>query len=34
MHRSVEQIIELQEKFNKDVDLAIETVTLSIGLRW
>jgi len=32
--RPVEEIIELQEKFNKNVDLSIETVTLNVGLRW
>lgn len=32
--RSVEEIFELQEKFNKNVDLSIETVTFSVGLRW
>jgi len=29
-----EEILERREKFNKNVDLAIETVTFNVGLRW
>jgi hypothetical protein len=32
--RTPEETLERREKFNKNVDLAIETVTLSVGLRW
>lgn len=29
-----EEILERREKFNKNVDMAIETVTFNVGLRW
>jgi len=29
-----EEVLERREKFNKNVDLEIETVTLNVGLRW
>ena len=32
--RPVGEIIELQEKFNKNIDLSIENLVLSVGLRW
>lgn len=32
--RAVEEILLLQEKFNKDIDLSIETVVVNFGLRW
>jgi hypothetical protein len=32
--RPADEVVELQEKFNKNVDLSIETVTLNVGLRW
>ena len=32
--RPVGEIIELQEKFNKNVDFSIESLVLSVGLRW
>lgn len=32
--RSVEEIFELQEKFNKNVDLSIDNTVVSVGLRW
>jgi len=32
--RSIEEIFELQEKFNKKIDLSIESLVLSVGLRF
>jgi hypothetical protein len=32
--RPAEEVVEVREKFNKNVDLEIETVTFNIGLRW
>lgn len=32
--RAVEEVIQLQEKFNKDIDFSIETLVLNVGFRW
>lgn len=32
--QTAEEILERREKFNKNVDLAIETITFNVGLRW
>lgn len=32
--RPADEVVEIREKFNKNVDLEIETVTLNVGLRW
>jgi hypothetical protein len=32
--RTIEEIFELQEKFNKEIDFEIESVLLHVGFRW